>query len=79
MIQKRGKWHCFSCESVSEDAHLNAFDDYRLLIESTIKNRDARRFLKVDSVHVMKRIMMNSGFKFTGNTSARRYVLTDKV
>lgn len=75
MVYGNKKWHCTVCGYVAKDLHLDALEDYRLLISHKIKNRDARIFLKINSVHTMKRLLMDAKFKYTGKTSARIYYL----
>lgn len=75
MLRMRGNWKCRICRTESETAHRTAFQDYRLLIGNTIKNKQARDFLKIDSLHVMKRLLMKERFPYSGITSARTYEL----
>ncbi|WP_218144046.1 nuclease-related domain-containing protein [Lentibacillus persicus] len=75
MMRLKGCWICLQCQLVSKNAHLPALKDYFLLFGNKINNREARRFLNVESQHVVKRILHKEGFEFTGNTTKRFYFL----
>ncbi|GGA80790.1 nuclease-related domain-containing protein [Ornithinibacillus halotolerans] len=75
MIRIYGAWKCLDCGFTSKDAHITALKDYALLVSKEIGNREIREFLKVDSIHVAKHLMKKSGFKQSGVTSARKYLL----
>lgn len=70
-----GSWNCRVCQFFSKSAHMAALDDYGLLIDEKINNRQAREFVKIDSIHVMKKLLMKAGYKYVGNTSGRKYIL----
>ncbi|MFB4169831.1 nuclease-related domain-containing protein [Virgibacillus sp. JSM 102003] len=69
------KWHCRHCNHFSANAHIPALNDYYLLFGENIRNREAREFLMVDSPEVMKNLLLNSGYSYTGNTKSRSYRL----
>jgi Nuclease-related domain len=50
-VMKRltGHWHCPHCNHSSKTAHLQAIEDYFLLIKPTITNRELREFLLLPS------------------------------
>lgn len=73
-----GRWICKFCGCISKTAHLQTLEDYRLLIGNTIKNRQARDFLGITSIHVTKKLLMAEGFQYFGETSARTYKLDEK-
>lgn len=78
MLYRNGRWVCKFCGCISKTAHLQPLEDYRLLIGNTIKNRQARDFLGLDSIHVTKKMLMSEGFQYFGETSARTYKLDEK-
>ena len=78
MIRKRGIWFCGNCNHTSSIAHLAALNDYKLLIGHKITNRDAREFLKIESPHVVKRLLQNAGYVVVGERKWRSYELEIK-
>ncbi|MEN1967128.1 nuclease-related domain-containing protein [Lentibacillus sp. N15] len=75
MTRINGSWQCYRCKCISKNAHMPALQDYCFLFGNQISNRAAREFLKVDSTHVMKRILQKAKFAFTGRTTKRFYQL----
>jgi hypothetical protein len=49
MTRMTGTWYCTHCRHSSKTAHLQAIDDYFLLIKPTITNRELRDFLLLPS------------------------------
>lgn len=75
MIRAKRKWFCRKCQHTCKDAHLAALNDYRLLIQGKISNREARAFLQINSPDVVKRILQNAKYRSIGSGKARLYVL----
>lgn len=75
MKKEHNKWLCPQCHHASRSAHLQALHDYKLLIGDTITNQDAREFLRIDSSHVMKRILQKEGFPVSGKNRWQKYTL----
>ncbi|WP_100009763.1 nuclease-related domain-containing protein [Lentibacillus sediminis] len=73
--KERLNWFCKKCGKSSENEHLTALKDYKLLIGETISNHDAREFLQVQSSHKVKRLLQKAGFPCTGNNRWRVYKL----
>ncbi|ALC88978.1 hypothetical protein AM500_03565 [Bacillus sp. FJAT-18017] len=74
MIRVRGTWKCTPCGYTSPKAHLPALlNDYPLLINNTITNRQARDFLQVNSDTVIKKLLQNSLSSFSGGNKSRTY------
>ncbi|MGM8366159.1 nuclease-related domain-containing protein [Virgibacillus sp. W0181] len=78
MEWKNGKWNCFKCGYRSSDSHLNALNDYSLLISPMITNREARQFLNIHSTHIVKRLLQKSGYPAIGEYKSRKYLLHRK-
>ncbi|WP_106496039.1 nuclease-related domain-containing protein [Lentibacillus sp. Marseille-P4043] len=74
MNWKYGTWHCPVCDHVSKNAHMQALDEYSLIINNEITNREARAFLRIDSPDVTKRLLSGS-YPPIGKTGYRRYKL----
>lgn len=60
MERKWGKWLCNRCGKASKQAHLQALNDYFILINPSITNKNAMHFLKVSSRHIVSRLLKNS-------------------
>lgn len=73
MRRKAGKWLCVACGSVDRDAHRTAFADYALLINKYINNREAKKFLHLESSNITKHLIQNERWEQFGVNSGRRY------
>ncbi|WP_017754784.1 nuclease-related domain-containing protein [Calidifontibacillus oryziterrae] len=81
MIRAWGKWSCPKCSYISNDAHIEALNDYILLFQSTITNHQLRWFLQLPSIRVANYILTSSNLNltFTGTNKGRYYSLTYPV
>ncbi|WP_285765499.1 nuclease-related domain-containing protein [Peribacillus sp. SI8-4] len=70
-----GKWSCSHCSCISKDAHMQTLRDYALLIDSTITNNQARRFLQLDSIDVMQKMLCAMDLPHRGRFRNRVYSL----
>lgn len=70
MRRYQRSWHCIQCGKTSKDAHLRALNDYFILIRSWLTNNAARRFLKVESRHIVKRLLKSSNLTYQPNKRA---------
>ncbi|MUK89635.1 NERD domain-containing protein [Ornithinibacillus sp. L9] len=75
MQWRRQKWFCSGCYHISTDAHLSALNEYKLLINDYITNKEAIEFLRIDSPNVVKNILQKLQLQSTGNTKSRKYEL----
>ena len=61
-MKRTGKtWTCTSCYKKSRDAHKRAAQDYFLLVNNKMSNKDFRTFCKVNSVYVASRMLNTMG------------------
>lgn len=67
MVWKRRGWRCQRCQQWSTNAHFSALDDYFLLKNETITNKQARKFLNVPSRHTAYRLLKNANLVFDSN------------
>lgn len=59
-MRRTGKtWTCVNCNKRDRNAHRKAVDDYFLLINSKITNRDFRKFCMVESIYAASRMLGN--------------------
>lgn len=73
MIRAGGKWKCNVCQQTSKTAHRKDLDDYALLINEYIGNKETRDFLLLASVNIAKNLL--NEYPKRGNNSGRKYYL----
>jgi Nuclease-related domain len=78
MIPLKGTWKCPHCRTCSKYAHIDAINDYLLLINSTISNRVLREFLHVPSRQKATRILASLNLSNTGSNKNRLFHLSKK-
>ena len=67
------KWICTSCLHTDQKAHLLALQDYGMLIDKNITNKQAQHFLQLSNRHVIKRLLTTSAYHKVGATKQRKY------
>lgn len=75
MIRINGLWHCLHCKTDNKDAHIEALQDYSLLIGHTITNMQLRDFLHISSTSVSNKLLSSLNLKFSGEKRGRIYEL----
>ena len=75
MRRLHGRWYCERCGISSKDAHLQALQDYALLVSREITNQELRRFLRMASEDAATRLLRSLNLESTGENKARRYKL----
>ncbi|MGB8001034.1 MAG: nuclease-related domain-containing protein [Anaerobacillus sp.] len=75
MRRLHGRWYCERCGISSKDAHLQALQDYALLVSEEITNQELRRFLRMESEDAATRLLRSLNLEYTGENKARRYKL----
>ncbi|WP_173917876.1 hypothetical protein [Halobacillus sp. Marseille-Q1614] len=73
MRRHRKSWECKDCKCRNQEAHKKALEDYALLFSPYIENHAAREFLLVESIDVVKRILINLNSCKTGGKKFRSY------
>ncbi|WHZ02370.1 nuclease-related domain-containing protein [Neobacillus sp. YX16] len=73
MVYRKGKWICSSCNFSSKDAHLEAINDFFLLIKSTVTNNELKVFLHLPSNDISQKILKRLKLASTGKTKSRIY------
>ncbi|WP_059170313.1 nuclease-related domain-containing protein [Bacillus sp. FJAT-27445] len=68
-----GKCHCVQCGNASMTAHLEAVQDYFLLISPNLTNFDLRQFLKLERDKQAYWILTSLDLPFTGTKKGRVY------
>lgn len=65
-----------NCNRENSNAHIQAIKDYELLIGPTISNAELRKFLKIKSSHVAKRLLQSLNLPTTGTKKGTQYNLS---
>ncbi|PLR91916.1 nuclease-related domain-containing protein [Bacillus sp. T33-2] len=73
MIRKRGTWFCPKCRAFCKDAHIQALNDYFLLINSSITNHGLRQFLHISSRVTAKKLLISMNLPHSGKNKGRVY------
>ena len=60
-------------QGLSKDAHLIALQEYRVLFDKNISNREASWFLGISSSDTTRRLLVKAGFPYTGTFKDRTY------
>jgi hypothetical protein len=76
MVWTYGKWHCCTCSLHSKVAHIPTIKEYSLLINSTITNRETKRFLHLPSESISKKLLQSMKLPYSGTTKDREYYLS---
>jgi ssDNA-binding Zn-finger/Zn-ribbon topoisomerase 1 len=71
--KSRNGWPCPSCKMISKDAHIQAVEDYFLLISPTITNKQCKDFLNLNSHDTAYRILTSMNLPHNGKTKGRVY------
>jgi hypothetical protein len=75
MFYHAGKWKCPKCRIESKTAFIDSLRDYLLLIDSSITNSEARRFLQIDSPKICHHSLSSLNLPYTGKFRDRVYHL----
>ena len=75
MRRLHGRWYCERCGISSKDAHLQALQDYALLVSREITNQELRRFLRMASVSAASKMLRSMNLDYTGTKKGRKYYL----
>ena len=76
MKKEKLHWTCPHCHHQSKDAHVRALVDYFLLIHPTIRNKELRLFLNIQSRYIIKRLLASLNLPSSGPTKKREYNLS---
>lgn len=73
MVRKFSTWYCSLCKFTSKKAHIQALNDYFLLINSSISNRAFREFLLISSRSIASKLLASMNLPFSGTNKGRIY------
>ncbi|GGM35333.1 hypothetical protein GCM10011351_21680 [Paraliobacillus quinghaiensis] len=75
MYHERGDWKCSVCEKKDGAAHLETLKEYGLIYKTWIKNSEARKFLGIKSLDIMKRLLHHKEITQSGKNKTTTYQL----
>jgi hypothetical protein len=76
IIKKRGYWHCPQCDMKHKNAHLPSLNDYFLLLNPTITNKQAREYLHIPSTWIASKLLISLNLDQKGMKKNRSYELS---
>lgn len=68
-------WTCNKCGKETKTAHLAALNDYAMLLNNKINNKEFRRFLQLDNTKQASDILRKMKLSVTGCKKKREYIL----
>lgn len=71
-----GKWHCSTCNTSSKTAHIEALQDYALLISNHISNYEFAWYLNLQSSSQAYHLLRSLNLPSIGTNRTRLYNLT---
>ncbi|MCA1029482.1 NERD domain-containing protein [Bacillus timonensis] len=72
-------WKCSFCGHSSTDAHLESLQDYFLLFQPTITNKQFRDFFFIKSSVTANRLLTSAGLECKGKTKDRKYFNSSQI
>jgi hypothetical protein len=77
MIRKQAAWICEKCSNLDKKAHVQAINDYFLLIGPAITNKQARDFLKISSPRLAQYLLNSMSLIQNGYGKGTTYSLLE--
>ncbi|WP_341200923.1 nuclease-related domain-containing protein [Planomicrobium okeanokoites] len=71
------KWTCQKCSLIEPHAHLRTLQEYRVLINPLISNREFRDFTCIESVSIASKLLTDSKMTFQGSFKDRVYMIPE--
>ncbi|WP_163528141.1 nuclease-related domain-containing protein [Halobacillus ihumii] len=69
----KGKWQCSACGTRATNSHVLALQDYACLCHPQISNKQARKYLNINSEDTVKRLLAKLGGKKIGTYKSTKY------
>ena len=67
------------CGERIRDGFVRGLEDYRLLVDEWITNKEFRDFFEIENVHAVSKILKRLGLEYSGDTKARRYRIPEDI
>lgn len=71
----KGSWQCESCQFNSDAALVQAMQDYRLIWNHKITNREFRHFTGIESIYTANYLLKKLNFKSEGKFKDKVYLI----
>ncbi|MFD1204536.1 nuclease-related domain-containing protein [Sporosarcina contaminans] len=68
------KWNCAHCQHSGQTEHQKAVEDWFLLIQPKMTNREFRYFTKIDNRHVARGLLAKTNLQVIGERKAAHYI-----
>jgi len=69
------EWRCQKCGETTKIGHINAFNDFAMLIDRKMNNKECRRFLHIESCKQASVILERLNVDSSGPKKKREYML----
>ena len=79
MARQRRRWICLNCYAEGKNNHIQALNDYYLLISNSVSNRDVRDFLQIQSPTIAYKLLKYAGYQSTGKSNGTKYILEYRI
>ena len=73
MDYQRGNWICPKCSKPFKTGHIEAINDYFLLIKPTITNHECQTILHLPTSDITRKVLISLNLPTTGHTKNRLY------
>ncbi|MFJ7974783.1 nuclease-related domain-containing protein [Peribacillus sp. NPDC096379] len=75
MEKLMGKWRCNNCTYQSNDAYIESIQDYALLVDTKVTNKEFRNFLEIPSASISAKLLNSMNLPKEGKSRAVTYQL----
>lgn len=75
MVRQGFRWYCRRCKHYSKDAHERALTEYSYLVSPFITVKEAMQFLRIESRHVVRRLLLKCAVSTSGKGKNMKYHL----
>lgn len=75
--REKRKWFCPACNTISIDAHIHTLQDYFLVMDSKITNKQFRDFIHIPSIDTSKRLLQSAPLSHFGKNRHVMYYPTN--
>ena len=74
MERTKVAWECETCRLISRNAHLEALNDWFMLIKTSITTAECQDFIGLKNLNTAKQFLMKSGCQPVGGRRYRHYI-----
>lgn len=73
------KWQCPRCHEINNEAFYVALQDYRILVNETISNKEFRDFFEIESANVAYTLLQKLNLQQIGTFKDKRYIIPSSL